>query len=287
MLSLLGALTGFLFFNFNPAKVFMGDSGSLFLGFTIASASILCASKTETIVGLALPILALGIPVFDTFFSILRRFLERRSILSPDQSHFHHRLLALGLHQRHVVIISYGITLLAAGLGMFMLVTRNFQTIVVFISILILLVIVFRSVGSVGLKETIANLKRKSVASYQKKQEIEIFEKAILYFHQAKKFNEWWQAVCLAADKMDFMSSLLPLTNRDGTQRILVWKKDNGDIAENEIVKMTVPIRDRRAGPSLSMELKVHSNGSLESASRRLTLFNRLLEEHSIANLTR
>jgi hypothetical protein len=139
----------------------------------------------------------------------------------------------------------------------------------------------------VGLKETIANLKRKSVASYQKKQEIEIFEKAILYFHQAKKFNEWWQAVCLAADKMDFMSSLLPLTNRDGTQRILVWKKDNGDIAENEIVKMTVPIRDRRAGPSLSMELKVHSNGSLESASRRLTLFNRLLEEHSIANLTR
>ncbi|MEK7994012.1 MAG: MraY family glycosyltransferase, partial [Planctomycetota bacterium] len=80
MLALLGSLTGFLLFNFDPARVFMGDSGSLFLGFTIASASVLCATKIETVVGLALPILALGIPIFDTLFSMLRRFLERRSL---------------------------------------------------------------------------------------------------------------------------------------------------------------------------------------------------------------
>ncbi|HEW78408.1 MAG TPA: undecaprenyl/decaprenyl-phosphate alpha-N-acetylglucosaminyl 1-phosphate transferase, partial [Phycisphaerales bacterium] len=100
MLSLCGALTGFLFFNFNPAKVFMGDCGSLFLGFTLASASVMCATKSHAIVGLTLPIIALGIPILDTLFSMLRRFLERRSIFSPDRSHFHHRLLALGLHQR-------------------------------------------------------------------------------------------------------------------------------------------------------------------------------------------
>jgi UDP-N-acetylmuramyl pentapeptide phosphotransferase/UDP-N-acetylglucosamine-1-phosphate transferase len=83
-------ITGFLFFNFNPAKVFMGDCGSMFLGFTIASTSILCFLKSSAFVGLALPVAALGIPVFDTLFSMLRRFLERRSIFSADRSHFHH-----------------------------------------------------------------------------------------------------------------------------------------------------------------------------------------------------
>ena len=114
MLALLGSLCGFLVFNFNPAKIFMGDCGSLFLGFTIAFSGVMCASKSSALVGLALPILALGIPIFDTLFSMLRRFLERRSLFSPDRSHFHHRLLALGLKQRHVVVVSYAVTCLIA-----------------------------------------------------------------------------------------------------------------------------------------------------------------------------
>jgi UDP-GlcNAc:undecaprenyl-phosphate GlcNAc-1-phosphate transferase len=77
MLALLGSITGFLFFNFNPAKIFMGDCGSMFLGFTIASVSVLCFSKSSALVGLALPVAALGVPIFDTLFSMLRRFVER------------------------------------------------------------------------------------------------------------------------------------------------------------------------------------------------------------------
>ncbi|MHC4539472.1 MAG: MraY family glycosyltransferase, partial [Planctomycetota bacterium] len=105
MLALLGSLTGFLFFNFNPARIFMGDCGSMFLGFTLASSSVLCSMKSPVLVGLALPVLALGVPIFDTLFSMLRRFLERRSIFAPDRSHFHHKLIDLGLTQRHVVLI--------------------------------------------------------------------------------------------------------------------------------------------------------------------------------------
>ena len=116
-LALLGGLSGFLFFNFNPAKVFMGDCGSLFIGFTIASASVMCVSKSSALVGLTLPALALGIPIFDTLFSMLRRFLERRSLFAPDGSHFHHQLLRLGLNQRRAVIIIYAVTLVAAGSG--------------------------------------------------------------------------------------------------------------------------------------------------------------------------
>jgi len=286
MLALLGSLTGFLLFNFDPAKIFMGDSGSLFLGFTIASSSVLCATKTETLVGLALPILALGIPILDTLFSMLRRFLERRSLFTPDRSHFHHRLLALGLRQRHVVITAYVMTLLAAGLGMFMLFTRNAQTAIVFVCILLLLILAFNVVGSVRLRETIAGLRRKYTISNQEKQEMENFERIELHFRQAKIFDQWWQSVCFAADRMDFMSGLLPIIQRDGTNRMLVWKKDGKNIQEDEIVKMTVPIRDRRANSALNLEVQVFANGSLESASRRLTLFSRLLEEHSVANLT-
>ena len=285
MLCLLGSLSGFLFFNFNPAKIFMGDSGSLFLGFTIASSSVLCASKTETVVGLALPILALGIPIFDTLLSMLRRFLERRSIFSPDFGHFHHRLLALGLRQRHAVIAAYVVTLLAAGLGMFMLLTRNAQTVIVFVSILLLLVLAFRVVGSVRLQETIAGLRRKHTISHQKKREIENFENIELHFRKAEIFDQWWQAVCFAADKMGFTRSFLPLTNRDGTKRILAWEKNSESIGADDIVKMTLPIRDRRIGSPLNLEVQIHVNGSLESAGRRVTLFGRLLEEYSIANL--
>jgi UDP-GlcNAc:undecaprenyl-phosphate GlcNAc-1-phosphate transferase len=287
MLALLGSLTGFLLFNFDPARVFMGDSGSLFLGFTIASASVLCATKTETIVGLALPILALGIPIFDTLFSMLRRFLERRSLFAPDRSHFHHRLLALGFKQRHAVITMYVVTLAVTGLGMLMLLTRNMQTIIIFICILLLLVLAFRVVGSVRLSETKAALKQKYTIFSQKKQEIESFENIELYFRQARMFEQWWQAVCFAADKMGFVRGLLPIMKRDKSTHVLIWEKNDPDIQPDQIVQMTVPVRDRRAGSKLRLEIQVQANGSLESVGRRLMLFSRLIDEYSLAKLAR
>ena len=90
MLALLGSVTGFLFFNFYPAKIFMGDCGSMFLGFIIGAGSIVCQMKTSTLVGLAIPFLVLGAPIFDMGFVIVsRRILERRSMFAPDQSHLH------------------------------------------------------------------------------------------------------------------------------------------------------------------------------------------------------
>ncbi|MCX5638643.1 MAG: MraY family glycosyltransferase, partial [Planctomycetota bacterium] len=103
MLALLGSLCGFLFFNFNPARIFMGDCGSMFLGFVLASSSVLCATKSRTIIALALPTLALGLPIFDTIFTMLRRYLNRWGIMSPDRGHLHHILLDMGLRHHHVV----------------------------------------------------------------------------------------------------------------------------------------------------------------------------------------
>lgn len=286
MLSLLGALCGFLLFNFNPAKTFMGDCGSLFIGFTLASASVMCTAKSNAFVSLTLPILVLGIPIFDTLFSILRRFLSRRSIFSPDLDHFHHRLLALGLGQRQVVIIAYAVTLLAGGLGMFMIITRDSGTIMIFVCVLLLLVIVFRVIGAVRLHETIERLRERCAIISRIKQETENFEKVELYFQQAKTFEQWWQSVCFAADKMDLVKGSLPLTNRDGTKRTLSWEKAVEDKKEErELVRITVPIRDRRAGLPLRLELDVRLNGSIESVGRRIAFFGRLVEEYAIAHL--
>jgi UDP-GlcNAc:undecaprenyl-phosphate GlcNAc-1-phosphate transferase len=285
MLALLGSLSGFLFFNFNPARILMGDCGCMFLGFVLASASVMCATKSKTIVALALPTLALGLPVFDTAFSVLRRYLKRRGIMSPDRSHLHHLLLDMGLRHRHVVICMYALTAMAAGLGMFMILVHDASAVIIFFCVLLLLILVFHMAGAITLRETIAGLRRKSAVSQQAKQEIEDFEEVELYFRQAKIFDQWWQAVCFAADRMDFLTSSLPVTNRDGTERVLVWERNDKDVEVGDIVTTTLPVRDRRAGPSLNLEIQVHTNRSLESAGRRIALFGRLVEDYSVASL--
>jgi UDP-GlcNAc:undecaprenyl-phosphate/decaprenyl-phosphate GlcNAc-1-phosphate transferase len=161
MLALAGALTGFLFFNFNPARIFMGDCGSLFLGFIIASATVMCAAKSQALVGFALPLLALGIPIFDTLFIMVNRFGQRKAVFMPDTEHFHHRLLRLGLKQRQVAVLAYLITLLATGAGVFLMAARSVKSIIMFVSILVLIVLIFHVIGAVSIKQIMLALRRK------------------------------------------------------------------------------------------------------------------------------
>lgn len=102
-----GAILAFLRHNFYPASIFLGDSGSMFLGFTIAFLSIEGAMKGATLITMVVLILALGIPIFDTLQVILTRVKEGRPIYKADRSHLHHRLLSKGLNQRQVVFILY------------------------------------------------------------------------------------------------------------------------------------------------------------------------------------
>ena len=114
-LALVGATIGFLRYNWNPAKIFMGDSGSLFLGFVLAAISVIGLLKVAATAALLVPILILGVPIFDTAFAIVRRAIQRRPIFSPDRGHLHHRLLGLGFSQRRAVVIIYAICLLLGG----------------------------------------------------------------------------------------------------------------------------------------------------------------------------
>lgn len=278
MLALLGSLIGFLFFNFNPAKVFLGDCGSQFIGFCLAASSVLCMTKTHALVGLALPFLALGIPIYDTFFSILRRFLQRRSIFAPDQAHFHHRLLTLGLHQKHAVITSYIITVVIAGLGMFMTLTRNIESLVLFICMLIVLLLVFRTVGAVRLREVIAGFKQKSLIEKQARTEIQNFENIQLQFQNVKTFHGWWETICTAAREMNFAWLFLTFTEDDGTVHKSLWQQKDFKPDPSCITLMTLPVH-KENGSLIELELGIISDSSLESAGRRATLFSRLIDE--------
>jgi len=113
---LAGGIFGFLIFNFNPASIFLGDSGSNVIGFLIAALGIMTSRKSETAVALLIPVLALGLPITDTALAIVRRWSRHLPLSAPDRRHIHHLLLSLGLSQRRAVLIIYGVcVLLCAG----------------------------------------------------------------------------------------------------------------------------------------------------------------------------
>jgi len=108
--ALAGAALGFLPHNFNPAKIFMGDAGALFLGFAVAVISVEGPIKSAATVAMFVPILALGVPILDAVFALWRRMVNRRPLAMADRGHLHHRLLNLGLTQRQAVLLMYSVS---------------------------------------------------------------------------------------------------------------------------------------------------------------------------------
>lgn len=113
--ALVGACVGFIPYNFNPASIFMGDTGSTFLGFMLASISIYGLFKTYAVISFAVPFLVLGLPIFDICFAVLRRLAKGQSPMHADRGHVHHRLIDMGFSQKQAVAIAY---LISALLGL-------------------------------------------------------------------------------------------------------------------------------------------------------------------------
>ena len=116
-----GTILGFLRFNFNPATIFLGDSGSLFLGFMLSALALAGSEKTPTIVAVALPIISFGLPLLETSISIIRRYLSNQPLFSADREHIHHKLLERGLTQRQAVVILYGVSALCGLMSLVLL----------------------------------------------------------------------------------------------------------------------------------------------------------------------
>ena len=151
-LALAGAVTGFLIYNFNPAKIFMGDSGSMFIGYILAVISLRNQSKAHAVVSIMVPIIAMGLPILDTTLAFLRRILRHQSIFAADKQHIHHFILSLGFNQRKTVLILYAISIMFTGLAMLMIFNKNVDT---FLIVLVFAIIVFVIITKLGYVEMI------------------------------------------------------------------------------------------------------------------------------------
>lgn len=135
---MLGASLGFLCHNFHPAKIFSGDSGSMFQGFMIATISLL-GFKTVTMTSFFIPILLLGIPILDTLFAIIRRLIKKQPIYMPDKKHLHHQLLNLGLSHRNTVLAIYAMNILFAFASVIYAINDKHLGIIIYIILLVLI----------------------------------------------------------------------------------------------------------------------------------------------------
>jgi len=279
MLALLGSVTGFLIFNFYPAKIFMGDCGSMFLGFMIGAGSIVCQIKTSTLIGLAIPFLVLVVPILDTGFVILcRRILERRSIFAPDRSHIHHRLLDLGLRQMTVVIIIYAVTVISASIGVLILTAKGGWPFVLLAFGLLLMLFMFACLHSSRFRKILKALKHNRAIARKVKAEKRIFETTEVKMRESRSFGAWWDTLRTMGKEMHFQS--IGLWNRRDNRYVsnCLWNEPEEKSITCRTIKLRLPLN---GNGSVDCEIRAHipADGYLELGGRQAMLLGRLMDE--------
>ena len=147
LIAVIGACLGFLPYNANPAKIFMGDTGSTFLGFIMAAISVQGLFKSYAVITVAVPILILGLPIFDTSFAILRRIIKHKPVFAPDRGHLHHRLLDHGYTQKQAVYILYVISGALSLLAIITMFVGSAQAMIFLGAMLLILICAFAFAG--------------------------------------------------------------------------------------------------------------------------------------------
>jgi UDP-GlcNAc:undecaprenyl-phosphate GlcNAc-1-phosphate transferase len=244
-----GSLLGFLRYNFNPATIFLGDAGSYFLGFVIAEVSLNNSIKSQTSAAILIPVLALGVPLFDTILSPIRRFITGKSLFRPDRRHIHHKLLEkLGLDVRRAVGLIYIITAGLCVIALLIVNLQNFQAGFLLILIGACAMIFIRKLGYLdylasdkilGWLQDIGDVSgfsgdRRSFLNLQ----IEI--------SQSKDLSHFWQNVCNALEKLKFDCAVMILKNpvksaatetaADASSRSIrtTFQENQGDAADEQ-----------------------------------------------------
>lgn len=146
---LAGSTIGFLPYNFNPAKIFMGDTGAQLLGYVLAAISIQGAIKYAAAIVITVPVLALGLPIYDTLAAVARRFRNKRPVMEADREHLHHKLLDLGLSQKQAVCVMYFISGLLGISAIFATEISTVQSFLVLISVMFIVVVLSKQLGLV------------------------------------------------------------------------------------------------------------------------------------------
>ena len=279
MLALLGSVTGFLFFNFYPAKIFMGDCGSMFLGFMIGAGSVVCQAKTSTFVGLAVPFLVLAVPILDTSLVIaFRGVIRRRSLFASDGRHFHHRLLRLGLHHRAVVIIIYAMTAISASLGVFMLRVDGKWSVGLLVGGIALLSSMYACLHLGRYHKLFNGLKHNLAIARRARVQASSFESAQTQMCESTSFPAWWQTLCAMGEHMRFQS--LGLWHRENGRYIntCAWNAPQKESRNGRTVKLSLPL-ESNGGPERELRACICADDCLELSGQKAMLLVRLIDE--------
>ena len=226
LIPMAGALLGFLPYNFNPASVFLGDSGSLMIGFLLGASSILLSQKANTILGMTAPVMALAIPILDVILSITRRFLRGRPIFSADRGHIHHRLLDLGFSPRHAALLLYGACLLAAVLS----VTQTVAPDRVGASVIVLFsVAAWLGIHSLGYAEFVSAGRLMFSGAFQRSVNAQISLHTIENsLRAAESVEECWTALCEACRMFGFTEARVRMADQVLKKRFAGRGADDG-----------------------------------------------------------
>ena len=149
-----------------------------------------------------------------------------------------------------------------------------------------LLLLVFRMVGAVRLRESVTRLKENLQITYHRKEHQRHFDHAVILMRNARTFDDWWQGLCVAAQEMELAWISIRLQARDGTDRTLVWRNEKLNPDPDDLVDVTLPLRQRRADQNLRLEFaSVAPQGALEYSSHHAGLFTRLVDEYNLTTL--
>ncbi|MCK9229054.1 MAG: undecaprenyl/decaprenyl-phosphate alpha-N-acetylglucosaminyl 1-phosphate transferase, partial [Syntrophorhabdaceae bacterium] len=217
--ALAGAILGFLRYNFNPAKIFMGDGGSYFLGYALACFSIQYGAKSQMGLSLLIPFLALGVPIFDVIISTVRRFITGNRIFKADKGHIHHRLLAMGLTTKRAVLILYGVSAVLALAALFLVNIRSEQSGFIFLFLGIAAIVFVRKLGYfeyLALDKLFGWLHDiTDVSGFTHSRRA--FLGLEINIRESKTLDEMWRHACTALDSKGFQRGYLVLNDHKGT----------------------------------------------------------------------
>jgi len=272
-ITLAGALLGFLRFNFAPATIFLGDSGSLFLGFVLAALAIHTSQKSSTLVAIVVPFVAFGLPLLDTSLTVLRRFLGGRPLFRPDRDHIHHRLLQNRLTLKVVVLGLYGLAALFS-LGS-LVILQSTGSLVALVAVLAGASAWFLT-GGLRYEEfaELNDYVSRAVQSQRRVMANQILiRKAARQLEEVENIEEGWQVLASALEALDFdaLSCRFFEWPNGGPPSLAAWSRW-GESSPSEIWSISVPLR---AGEKAVGELQVCRALSKE---RLLFQFSSLLD---------
>ena len=226
--ALAGAILGFLIYNFNPARIFLGDNGTMVLGFLIAALSARGSAKASTAVALAIPFVALGLPIFDTTLAILRRWGRRMPVAAGDREHIHHVLVKLGLSQRTTVLILYGVCVALGAAALMLAAGRNMLAVTMLGILVIVALVCIKLFDLMSLKDLTARVR----ADYGQRQRgrwaaIEA-EQAIARMEQADADDDLWQGLYRLFDLLELDYAEVRLQDDDRPH--LSWSRGSRNV---------------------------------------------------------